>query len=220
MQIVGRTWLNLVTWTCGSWSEGQHDLYFIVQWFCHILKTIWWMYIISAPQHHHQQRQATEGQAVSHHTIIHYFSSTVTLHSPSTTCYSNVCILLQHPSIIINNDSQQRVRLSVIITIIHYFSSTVILHPSTTCYSNVCVLFQHSSIIVNNDRQQRVRLSVIITIIHYFSSTANTYVTHSSGKYCETHEETCLWGLRPGKTQTGLLSYRDKLGSWYFGCSK
>ena len=34
MQIVGRTWLNLVTWTCGSWSEGQHDLYFSVQWFC------------------------------------------------------------------------------------------------------------------------------------------------------------------------------------------
>ena len=34
MQIVGRTWLNLVAWTCGSWSEGQHDLYFTVQWFC------------------------------------------------------------------------------------------------------------------------------------------------------------------------------------------
>ena len=34
MQIVGQTWLNLVTWTCGSWSEGQHDLYFTVQWFC------------------------------------------------------------------------------------------------------------------------------------------------------------------------------------------
>ena len=34
MQIVGQTWLNLVTWTCGSWSEGQHDLYFRVQWFC------------------------------------------------------------------------------------------------------------------------------------------------------------------------------------------
>ena len=33
MQIVGQTWLNFVTWTCGSWSEGQHDLYFTVQWF-------------------------------------------------------------------------------------------------------------------------------------------------------------------------------------------
>ena len=33
MQIVGQIWLNLVTWTCGSWSEGQHDLYFTVQWF-------------------------------------------------------------------------------------------------------------------------------------------------------------------------------------------
>ena len=25
------------------------------------------------------------------------------------------------------------------------------------------------------------------------------------------HEKTCLRGFRPGKTQTGLLSYRDKL---------
>ena len=33
-QIVGQTWLSLVTWTCGSWSEGQHDPYFTVQWFC------------------------------------------------------------------------------------------------------------------------------------------------------------------------------------------
>ena len=41
MQIVGQTWLNLVTWTWGSWSEGQHDLYFTVQWFCLIC-----MYII------------------------------------------------------------------------------------------------------------------------------------------------------------------------------
>ena len=34
MQIVGQTWLSLVTWTCGSGSEGQHDLYNMVQWFC------------------------------------------------------------------------------------------------------------------------------------------------------------------------------------------
>ena len=34
MQIVGQTWLNHVTWICGSWNEGQHDLYFTVQWFC------------------------------------------------------------------------------------------------------------------------------------------------------------------------------------------
>ena len=27
MQIVDQTWLNFVTWTCESWSEGQHDLY-------------------------------------------------------------------------------------------------------------------------------------------------------------------------------------------------
>ena len=28
------------------------------------------------------------------------------------------------------------------------------------------------------------------------------------------HEKTCLWGWRPGKTQTGLFSSRDQLGSW------
>ena len=34
------------------------------------------------------------------------------------------------------------------------------------------------------------------------------------------YEKTCLRGLRPGKTQTGLLSYMDKLESWNFGFSK
>ena len=34
------------------------------------------------------------------------------------------------------------------------------------------------------------------------------------------HEKTCLQGLRPGKTQTGLLSYRDQLETWNFGFSK
>ena len=29
------------------------------------------------------------------------------------------------------------------------------------------------------------------------------------GSYKPCHKKTCLWGLRPGKTQTGLLSYRD-----------
>ena len=43
-QIVGRTWVSLVTLTCWSWSEGQHDLYFTVQWFC--LISIWCMNVI------------------------------------------------------------------------------------------------------------------------------------------------------------------------------
>ena len=46
MHIVGRTWLNLVTWTCGSWSEGQHDLYFTVQWFCLIS---WRLFDVCSP---------------------------------------------------------------------------------------------------------------------------------------------------------------------------
>ena len=47
MQRVGQTWLTLVTWTCGSWSEGQHDLYFRIQWFCLIswrLFDVWTLY--------------------------------------------------------------------------------------------------------------------------------------------------------------------------------
>ena len=34
------------------------------------------------------------------------------------------------------------------------------------------------------------------------------------------HKKTCLRGLQPGKTQTGLLSYRGVLGSWNFAVSK
>ena len=34
------------------------------------------------------------------------------------------------------------------------------------------------------------------------------------------HEKTYFLGLRPGKTQTDLLSYRSKLESWNFGYSK
>ena len=33
-QIVGRTSASLVTLTCRSWSECQHDPYFTIQWFC------------------------------------------------------------------------------------------------------------------------------------------------------------------------------------------
>ena len=31
------------------------------------------------------------------------------------------------------------------------------------------------------------------------------------------HEKTRLQGLQSGETQTGLLSYREKLESWNFG---
>ena len=46
--IVGCTSVSLVTLTCGSWSEGQHDRFFTVQWFCLIswrrLFDIWTSY--------------------------------------------------------------------------------------------------------------------------------------------------------------------------------
>ena len=46
MQIVGPTWLSLVTWTCGSWSEGQHDIFHGPVILAYILKTIWCMNIL------------------------------------------------------------------------------------------------------------------------------------------------------------------------------
>ena len=39
-------------------------------------------------------------------------------------------------------------------------------------------------------------------------------------QYEPRHKKTCLRGFRPGKTQTGMLSYRDKLESWNFGFCK
>ena len=47
MQIISPTSVSLVTLTYGSWSEGHHDLYFTVQWFCLIswrLFDIWTPY--------------------------------------------------------------------------------------------------------------------------------------------------------------------------------
>ena len=45
-QIVGWTSVSLVTLTYGSWSEGHHDLYFMVQWFC---LTSWSLFDIWTP---------------------------------------------------------------------------------------------------------------------------------------------------------------------------
>ena len=42
MQIFGQT----LTRTCGSWSEGQHDLYFMFQWFC-LIHFSWLFYVCS-----------------------------------------------------------------------------------------------------------------------------------------------------------------------------
>ena len=46
-QIGGWTSVSLVTLTCGSWSEGQQDPYFMIQWFCLIcwrLFDVWTSY--------------------------------------------------------------------------------------------------------------------------------------------------------------------------------
>ena len=39
----------------------------------------------------------------------------------------------------------------------------------------------------------------------------------SSSIFEPRHKKTCLRGLRPGKTRTGLLSYRSYLEAWNFG---
>ena len=41
--------------------------------------------------------------------------------------------------------------------------------------------------------------------------------TDTEPQYEPRHEKTCLRGLPPGKTQTGLLSYRDELEARNFG---
>ena len=48
----------------------------------------------------------------------------------------------------------------------------------------------------------------------YHKFTGNTDRTKL---YENRHEKTCLRRFRPGKTQTGLLSYRDKLETGNFG---
>ena len=42
------------------------------------------------------------------------------------------------------------------------------------------------------------------TLQHFYCLTASLLLPTEPR-----HEKTCLWGLRPGKTQTGLLSYRE-----------
>ena len=42
--------------------------------------------------------------------------------------------------------------------------------------------------------------------VYFFSC---TYINYSKIKFEPRHEKTCLRGLRPGKTQPGLLSYRS-----------
>ena len=46
-EIVDRTSVSVVTLTCGSWGEGQHDPYFTVHWFCLMswrLFDVWMLY--------------------------------------------------------------------------------------------------------------------------------------------------------------------------------
>ena len=53
-----------------------------------------------------------------------------------------------------------------------------------------------------------------------FSRTLNCHSDLCIGLFKPRHEKTGLPGLRPGKTQSSLLSYREYLGSWNFGYSK
>ena len=54
----------------------------------------------------------------------------------------------------------------------------------------------------------------ILSLIDTFQAckSAHLYIP----PYEPRHEKTCIRGLRPGKTQTGLLSYSDWLESWNF----
>ena len=54
-------------------------------------------------------------------------------------------------------------------------------------------------------------------VYQYYSKFWNNYMYNyfkcPTLRYEPRHEKTCLRGLQPGKTQTGMLSYRDKLES-------
>ena len=61
-----------------------------------------------------------------------------------------------------------------------------------------------------------------IIIFHLFTGVGSRLIAKHARCYEPRHEKTSLWGLRPGKTQTGLLSHRHLLESWNFvyTCSK
>ena len=59
---------------------------------------------------------------------------------------------------------------------------------------------------------QSVRKFRIIAVLKLFQTELQKIIISNEPR----HKKTCLWGLRPGKTQTGLLTYRDKLESWNF----
>ena len=62
--------------------------------------------------------------------------------------------------------------------------------------------------------------SSIITLAWLRKSCSNIVYEFERSLIEPRHENTCLRGVRPGKTQTGLLSYRDWLGFWNLGYNK
>ena len=72
-----------------------------------------------------------------------------------------------------------------------------------------------------------IRLGTVILLvlswggsIYYCPDTCSARIISMSVIIEPRHEKTCLWDFQPGKTQTSLLRYRDKLESWMFLDSK
>ena len=64
-------------------------------------------------------------------------------------------------------------------------------------------------------QMRRLICAFAVHIWHHIFSWPGSYVIEESELLYEPHhEKTCLQGLRPGKTQTNLLSWWDQLGSW------
>ena len=76
MKIVGQTWFNLVTLTCGSWSQGQHDLYFTIQWPCLIswrLFDVWTSYFRIMSQYNQTFDLKTNVGPYGLYFMVHWF---------------------------------------------------------------------------------------------------------------------------------------------------
>ena len=73
---------------------------------------------------------------------------------------------------------------------------------------------QPKSPYIYNCREERIENSFVRVIVGrrkvcLLMPKSNSWQNIDAKIYEPRHEKTCLWGFRPGKTQTGLLSYRD-----------
>ena len=100
------------------------------------------------------------------------------------------------------------------------------------CLSCICLLTMHTLICVTFSLPPGVRgwlRLLLVPFLHFFvpffgGPAKQGHVLIALNMYTlmyePRHEKTCLRGLRPGKTQTGLLSYTESAGDGQSGIKK